>query len=103
MSHWDIERWGDFITIGSLFVALLLASYYAIRRTWRWDRLGFALTLFMLGMAGLFGLSVFTMLFGGSQWILHMRWVIRATLTFVAGYAIVIMATDEPPEREDES
>jgi hypothetical protein len=98
MTHWDRERWGDFVTIGLLFLTLAVASYYAVRRTWRWDKLGLALTGFFVGLTALFGLAVYVIAFGPVLWLTHLRWVIRVALAMSAVYAIVIMATDEPPQ-----
>ena len=98
-SDWGVEEWGNFVTIGSLFLALALASFYAIRRTWRWDRLGASLTTFFIGLTVLFGLSVYGMLWP-APWLLHIRWALRIGLTAVAAVAIVTMATDEPPRKD---
>lgn len=95
--RYTIDQWGDLITLGSVFVAFLVMTYYAQRRTEHWDRLGVALTAVTACIAALFGLGFYLSLFGGGVWLLHARWVIRGVLTVIAWYAIVMMAADKPP------
>lgn len=96
------ESWADTATLAMLALMFVVMLYYAIRRTWRWDRLGTALTIVVACLALSYSFGLASIFLTHSLWVPWVRWTIRGLLLGGGAFAILVMKLDEPTSRRTE-
>lgn len=89
------EQTGDLATIALIAVLFALLTFLTIRRTWRWDALGRALTAVCAGLTVAYVLTIHRMLWPDAQ-PAEVRWLARGVIIVSAIAAIIALLRDEP-------
>lgn len=96
------EQWSDVATLGSLAVTFLVMFAFELKRTFRWEALGRALTVLTFCLAVSYAVATFTLAFPYDVWIPVVRWSVRAVLLGACWVTIGVLALDRPPDRDEE-
>jgi hypothetical protein len=91
------EAWGDVATLGMLSLMWWVLLHYAVKRTWRWERLGIALTIVVACLAISYSFSTVTLFLNANLWVPSVRWTTRIALFGAGSFVIVVMRFDAPP------
>lgn len=89
------EQWGDLVTLGTFGFMFWLMLFFSLRRTWKWDALGRALTVLVGALGVLFTLG-FAAVFNEGLRPFYVRWPSRIVGTLAAVVVIVVLALDDP-------
>ena len=89
------DQTGDLVTIAIIAVLFAMLTYLTIRRTWRGDALGRALTAVCGGLTVAYILTIHRMLWPEDQ-PAEIRWFARIVIIVSAVVAIVALLRDEP-------
>lgn len=92
------EQAADAITLACLAVMWLLMLYLELRRTWRWERLGVALTIVTACLAFSYTFTTLDLILKADLWIPTVRWITRISLLLSGVFAIVVMRFDDPED-----
>lgn len=99
--EFTLEQWGDVITLGMLGLVFTTMLYYELRRTWRWERLGIALTVITGVLAFIYSVTFLDVFVDALLWVPVLRWSARIVL-LGASIATVLVLRFDDPDREGE-
>lgn len=91
------EQWGDVATLGTLTVMWAVMLYFEIRRTWKWDALGRALTVLTACLLVSYGIGTINVITESQLWRAEVRWLIRLALIVSGVITIAVLALDRSP------
>lgn len=94
------EQWADVATLTIVAVAFLVMLFFELKRTWRWDSLGRALTILTGCLLVSHSLSVVSLLTTLDIWVPALRWTIRVTIAVSGIWVIIVLALDRPPAKD---
>lgn len=97
MTHLGHEQIGDLISLSVL--ALMFWTMFALelRRTWKWERLGIALTVVTVCLAVSYSAAAFSIV-TVDVWTPIVRYAFRAALIVSGVVTIVVLLFDKPPQ-----
>lgn len=98
MTQLGHERIGDLVTLGVLAALFTTMTVLMLRRTWRWERLGIALTVMTGCLALSFWINAAAVATGSALWIPAVRYAIRSVLSLAGLVTLLVLLFDEPPK-----
>ena len=93
------EQWSDFVTLATLALMWWVMVWFEVRRTWRWDALGRALTALTVCLGISYTVGAATVLVDYEIWTAPVRWTVRIALFGAGVMTIAVLALDTPEER----
>lgn len=94
------EEWGDVATLGTMTLMWAVMLWFEVRRTWRWDALGSALTVLTACLMISYGAGTLAVFADDDFWRPEIRWAIRVALIFSGVVTIIVLAFDRSPATE---
>lgn len=101
------EQWGDLVTLGVLTIMWAVMLVLEIKRTWKWDALGRALTILTFCLLLSFGIATTGVVTTtpsalpcrppNTLWPPEVRWATRAIMAISGTITIVVLALDRQP------
>lgn len=95
------EQWADVLTLGVLTVMWAVMLVLMIRRTWRWDGLGLALTVLVACLSVTYAFACLSIVLDADLWVPPLRWAVRSALLSSGLVTIVALLRDRPPAFDD--
>lgn len=93
------EQWADVATLSIVALTFLVMLYFELKRTWRWDSLGRALTVLTGCLLVSYAFGVVSLATTWDIWFPALRWSIRGLITISGISVIVVLFRDKPPVR----